>query len=200
MAFPPQFLDEIRARVGLADLIGRRTKLVRKGREFSGLCPFHNEKTPSFTVNEDKGFYHCFGCGAHGDHIRFVMETEGASFLESVERLAGIAGMQMPVFSPAEKKAQEKAAGQVEILEMAASWYQAQLTTQTGRKAQAYLDKRGLSAAAIKDFRLGYAPSSRSALKEAMISRGVQEEKLVEAGLLIKPDDGAPPMIVFASV
>ncbi|MDH5558412.1 MAG: CHC2 zinc finger domain-containing protein, partial [Alphaproteobacteria bacterium] len=87
MAFPPRFLDDIRDRVGLADVVGRRVKLVRKGREHSGLCPFHNEKTPSFTVNEDKGFYHCFGCGAHGDIFSFIQNTENLNFPESVEQL-----------------------------------------------------------------------------------------------------------------
>ncbi len=91
MAFSPRFLDDIRDRVGLADTIGRRVKLTRKGREHLGLCPFHNEKTPSFTVNEDKGFYHCFGCGAHGDVIGFVMKRENLAFPEAVEQLAGLA-------------------------------------------------------------------------------------------------------------
>ena len=89
MRFQPEFLDDIRMRLPLADYIGRSVRLVRKGREYSGLCPFHNEKTPSFTVNEEKGFYHCFGCGAHGDLIKYVMETESLSFPESVEKLAG---------------------------------------------------------------------------------------------------------------
>ena len=100
MTFTPQFLDEIRARTPLADVIGRRVKLQRRGREWVGLCPFHNEKTPSFNVVEDKGFYHCFGCGAHGDVIGFVMQTEGMSFPEAVEKLAGEAGLALPVTTP----------------------------------------------------------------------------------------------------
>src|SRR3546814_20174507 len=100
MALPDRFLDEIRSRTGLAEVVGRRVRLIRKGREFSGLCPFHNEKTPSFTVSEEKGFYHCFGCGAHGDVIRFVMRSENLSFPEALERLAGTAGLAVPRASP----------------------------------------------------------------------------------------------------
>src|SRR3990172_4310127 len=96
MAFPPQFLDELRARLPLAERIGRKVRLVRRGREYVGLCPFHNEKTPSFTVVEDKGFFHCFGCGEHGDIIGFVMRTENIEFLEAVERLAHEAGLELP--------------------------------------------------------------------------------------------------------
>ena len=95
MAFTPQFLDEIRARVPLSDVIGRQVRLIRKGREHSALCPFHNEKTPSFTVSDDKGFFHCFGCGAHGDVIGFVMRDEGLAFPEAVEKLAGEAGLSL---------------------------------------------------------------------------------------------------------
>ena len=110
MAFPPEFLDEIRARVPLAGVVGRRVKLTKRGREHSGLCPFHNEKTPSFTVSEDKGFYHCFGCGAHGDALGFVMRMEGLSFPEAVERLAGEAGLQVPRASPEERAAERRRA------------------------------------------------------------------------------------------
>ena len=100
MTFPPQFLDEIRARIPLEGVIGKRVRLLRRGRELLGLCPFHKEKTPSFTVNEDKGFFHCFGCGAHGDVIGFIMRDEGLSFPEAVERLAGDAGLAMPARDP----------------------------------------------------------------------------------------------------
>src|SRR5260221_2471010 len=92
MAFPPGFLDELRSRVPLGDLVGRRVRLTRRGREQAGLCPFHNEKTPSFYVVEDKGFFHCFGCGAHGDAIGWVMRSENLDFIEAIEQLAGITG------------------------------------------------------------------------------------------------------------
>src|SRR3546814_10005742 len=104
MALPDRFLDEIRSRTGLAEVVGRRVRLIRKGREFMGLCPFHNEKTPSFTVSEEKGFFHCFGCGAHGDVVGFVMRAEGLSFPEAVERLADQAGLQVPKASPEDRQ------------------------------------------------------------------------------------------------
>jgi DNA primase len=190
MAFPPQFLDEIRNRVSLSELIGRRTKLVKKGREFSGLCPFHNEKSPSFTVNEEKGFYHCFGCGVHGDHVEFVKQTEGVSFREAIERLADLAGLQMPVERPQERERQKKAATLHEVMEQAAQWYISQLATQAGGGARTYLDRRRVSSEAQAQFRVGFAPNSRTAMKEALIARSIPEALLLEAGLVIKPDDG----------
>ena len=116
MAFPPEFLDDIRARVALAGAVGRRVKLAKRGREHVGLCPFHSEKTPSFTVSEDKGFYHCFGCGAHGDVIGFVMRAEGLSFPEAVERLAGEAGLQVPRASPEERATARRRADLYEVV------------------------------------------------------------------------------------
>lgn len=192
MAFPPQFLDELRNRVSLSELIGRRTKLVRKGREFSGLCPFHNEKSPSFTVNEEKGFYHCFGCGAHGDQVEFVKQSEGVSFPEAIERLADLAGMPMPVERPEERQRQKQAATLHEVMEIAAGWFVSQLATQAGSHARTYVEKRQVSAKAQKQFRIGFAPNSRTALKEALAARGVPENLMIEAGLIIKPDDGRP--------
>ncbi|MEX1036592.1 MAG: DNA primase [Sneathiella sp.] len=190
MAFPPQFMEELKNRVGLAELVGRRTKLTKKGREYSGLCPFHNEKTPSFTVNEEKGFYHCFGCGANGDLIEFVKQTEGVSFPEAVERLAAIAGLQMPVERPEEKERQQRAATLHDAMELAGKWFTAQLASQAGSGARQYLDRRQVSEEAVSSFRLGFAPNSRTALKEALIARGVSEATLIEGGLIIKPDDG----------
>ncbi|MDF2367758.1 DNA primase [Sneathiella sp.] len=190
MAFPPHFMEELKARVSLADLIGRRTKLTKKGREYSGLCPFHNEKTPSFTVNEEKGFYHCFGCGANGDLIEFVKQTEGVAFPEAVERLAALAGLEMPVERPEEKARQQRAATLHDAMELAAKWFSAQLVSGAGAGARAYLARRQLSDAAVANFRLGFAPTSRTALKEALIARGVTEATLIEGGLVIKPEDG----------
>ncbi|MCF8466002.1 MAG: DNA primase [Sneathiella sp.] len=190
MAFPPQFMDEVRARVSLADLIGRRTRLTKKGREYSGLCPFHNEKTPSFTVNEEKGFYHCFGCGANGDLIEFVKQTEGVSFPEAVERLAAIAGMAMPVERPEDKARQQRVATLHDVMELASNWFTAQLSSQGGAGARQYLSRRQVSQKAVSEFRLGFAPESRTALKEALLARGVSEATMLEGGLVIKPDDG----------
>jgi DNA primase len=192
MAFPPQFLEEIRNRVSLSDVIGRRTKLVKKGREFSGLCPFHNEKTPSFTVNEEKGFYHCFGCGANGDLIEFIKQTEGVGFPEAVERLASIAGLQMPIERPEDQARRQKAATLHDAMELAAKWFSSQLLAQSGQTARQYLAKRQVSDEAIEKFRIGAAPNSRTALKEALLARGVNEETMLEGGLIIQPDDGRP--------
>src|ERR1700752_4387868 len=128
MAFPPRFLEELRGRVSISDVVGRRVRLTRKGRgEATGLCPFHNEKTPSFTVSEDKGFFHCFGCGAHGDVVGFVMRSEGLPFPEAVERLAREAGLEVPVSSPEERRKAEKQATLHGALEAAAKWFEAQL-------------------------------------------------------------------------
>ncbi len=190
MAFPAQFIDEVRARVGLADVVGRRVKLTRRGREHSGLCPFHNEKTPSFTLNEDKGFFHCFGCGKHGSVFDFVMETEGLSFPESVEKLAQEAGMQIPVQSPQAAERAEAQAGLIGVMEQAAKFFENQLAGEGGKSARAYLRDRGVGKAAMGGFRLGLGPNNRTALKQYMLTREVPEDQLVEAGLLIRPDDG----------
>ena len=193
MVFAPQFLDDIRSRVTLSDVIARRVKLIRRGREHTGLCPFHNEKTPSFTVNDDKGFFHCFGCGAHGDVIGFVMRTEGLSFPEAVERLAGEAGLQVPVASPEERvraKAQETLHS---VNEAACAWFEHQLRGPSGRHALDYLKGRGLSDDTIARFRLGFAPDGCDALKVALTKAGIGEALLLEAGLIGRPEDGRAP-------
>jgi DNA primase len=192
VAFPANFLDEIRARVGLADLIGRRVRLAKKGREFSGLCPFHSEKSPSFTVVEDKGFFHCFGCGAHGDAIGFVMRTEGLSFPEAVERLAQEAGLAMPEQTPFERETARREADLYEVLEAACRFFEERLAAPVGRTALDYLRGRGLDEATIARFRLGYAPDARQALKGALMSATRPERLLLEAGLLIKPEGDEP--------
>ena len=184
MAFPPEFLDEIRARVPLAGVVGRRVKLTRRGREHSGLCPFHNEKTPSFTVSEDKGFYHCFGCGAHGDSIGFVMRMEGLSFPEAVERLAGEAGLQVPRASPEDRAAARRRADLYDVVEAAAAWFEARLAGPEGAEARAYLEGRGLRAETVAAFRLGYAPDQRGQLRAALNARGMDNAQLAEAGLI----------------
>jgi len=190
MAFPAQFIDEVRARVGLADVIGRRVKLVRRGREHSGLCPFHNEKSPSFTLNEDKGFFHCFGCGKHGSVFDFVMETEGLNFPEAVEKLALEAGLQIPEQSPQAAAQAQAQAGLYDVMELAAKWLSEQLMADIGQGARGYLRDRGVGKQAVEDFRIGYAPESRNALKNYLLARQVSESDIVEAGLVIKPDDG----------
>ncbi|MDA0707712.1 MAG: DNA primase [Proteobacteria bacterium] len=191
MGFTPDFLDEIRNRLTISEIVGRKVRLIRKGREHTGLCPFHNEKTPSFTVNDDKAFYHCFGCGAHGDIIKFVLETEGLSFPEVVEKLAGQAGLQIPEYSPDDKKRTEVRKTLYDVMETAAHWFESQFLAQAGIEGREYLQKRGLSKETIKKFRLGFSPNNRTALKEAMLARpGMSEDILVEAGLLIVPASG----------
>ena len=190
MAFPAHFIDEVRNRVGLADVVGRRVKLTRKGREHAGLCPFHNEKTPSFTLNEDKGFYHCFGCGKHGSVFDFVMETEGLNFPEAVEKLAAEAGLQVPEQSPEAAQRAKVQAGLYDVMEMAADWFANRLLAEAGSQARGYLRERGVGKQAMEHFQLGYAPESRSALKQHMMTREITDEQLIEAGLVIKPEDG----------
>ena len=189
MAFSPQFLDEVRDRAGLVSVVGRRVRLQKKGREHMGLCPFHNEKTPSFTVNEDKGFYHCFGCGEHGSVFDFVMKTENLSFPEAVERLAGEAGMEMPVESPEERERAKRAATHYDVLEKACAYYEKQLRLPAGRTALAYLRGRGISEESLKTFRLGYAPDNRGGLKGELKREGATDQLMIESGLLIQPDD-----------
>jgi DNA primase len=187
MAFPPPFLDELRSRLPLADVVGRRVKLQKRGRDFLGLCPFHNEKTPSFTVNEEKGFYHCFGCGAHGDAISFVMRAEGSSFPEAVERLANEAGLPVPQPDPEARARAERQSTLLGAMEAAAKFFEAELKNARGRTARDYLERRSLDGETIARFRLGYAPDSRGGLKEALTKQGFSEALLVEGGLLIKP-------------
>jgi len=197
MAFPPDFLDELRARSDLAGLIGRRAKLIKRGREYTALCPFHSEKTPSFTVSPDKGFYHCFGCGAHGDAIGFVMQSEGLSFPESVERLAALAGLEVPRPSPDQAARAERGATLLDAMEAVCRWYAEQLGGAAGAGARDYLAGRGLEAATIAAFRLGYAPGRRGALKLAMNAKGFDDRVLIEAGLIKAPEGGEAPRDYF---
>jgi DNA primase len=197
MTIPPAFLDEIRARVPLAEVIGRRVRLKKRGREHEGLCPFHNEKTPSFTVSEQKGFFHCFGCGAHGDVLGFVMRSEGLSFPEAVEKLAAEAGLSVPQSSPEERARQRRSADLLEVLEQATQWFEQQLAGAEGSAARAYLEQRGVSPATTAAFRLGFALDRRGALRKAMNAKGIGDSQQVEAGLLKLPEDGGAPRDYF---
>ena len=194
MAFPPGFLDELRARLSLSDIVGRKVSLKRRsGAEYAGLCPFHNEKTPSFTVNDKKGFFYCFGCHEKGSAIDFVMKTEGLSFPETVEKLAREVNLPVPVATPAERERADRAATLQQVVEMAAVWFQKQLRLPVGRQGLDYLRGRGLSDATIDDFRLGFAPDSRDGLIAALKRENVPIEKIVEAGLAIQPEDRREP-------
>jgi len=197
MALPPSFLDELRTRLSLVAVVGRRVKLTRKGREHSGLCPFHNEKSPSFTVNEDKGFFHCFGCGAHGDVIAFEMRAANIGFPEAVERLAAEAGLDVPRATPQDQLRERQRAGLHQALEAACAWFEAQLRTPGGAAGLTYLKQRGLSDATIARFRLGWAPDRRDALRGALMSATLPESLLTEAGLLRRPEGGGAAFDYF---
>jgi len=192
MNFPPQFLDEIRQRVPVSDVVGRRVPLKRAGRELVGLSPFKKEKTPSFTVNDEKGFYHCFASGEHGDVFTFLMKMEGLSFPEAVERLAGQAGLSMPAQSPEAAERYKRQTTLMDCLAAVADWYGAQLRSQAGAMARDYVRRRGLRQETVESFAIGFAPASRTALKEAMLARKFSEAQLVESGMLIRPEDGGP--------
>ena len=165
MILPQGFVDELRERIVLSDVIRRRVKLTHRGKEALGLCPFHKEKTPSFTVNDTKGFYHCFGCGAHGDAIRFLMEAEKLPFMEAIELLANMAGMKMPEPSKADMMREKTRTDLLEIMEQVCQFYQNQLFGLNGTKAREYFQKRGLSVETAQKFRLGYAPRGSLLLK-----------------------------------
>lgn len=192
MSLPAQFLDDLRARVGLASVVGRRVKLTRAGREMKGCCPFHNEKTPSFYVNEDKGFYHCFGCGAHGDAIGFVMAADGLGFMEAVAALAAEAGLPMP--EPERRTPQqEKRIGLGDMVTAAAEWFAAQLQTAAGAAARTYLEDRGVTLALAAQFGLGFAPDGSDALLSMLKAKfaDAPPDMAVDAGLAGVRDDGS---------
>jgi DNA primase len=182
------WLDELRARTVLSAVISPSVKLIRAGREWKACCPFHNEKTPSFTVNDDKGFYHCFGCGAHGDAIRFLTDHRGMPFMDAVKELAAKAGMDVPAPDPRAKERADRAASLTDVMASVAAWYSEQLNGLAGAEARDYLKRRGIEAETIQRFGLGFAPDSRNALKRALDELG--EDKLVETGMLIKPEEG----------
>jgi DNA primase len=193
MRFDDRFIDELKGRVRLSEAIGRTVKLKRQGREWAGLSPFNKEKSPSFFVNDDKGFWHDFSSGKHGDLIGFWQQTERLSFREAVERLAAEAGVDLPQPDARSAEAEEKRQGLQDWLELAAKWFAAQLRRPAGEKARAYLLGRGLPEADWARFNLGYAPADRTALKDALVQRGAKPAELVEAGLLIAPEGGGAP-------
>jgi len=197
LTIPPAFLDEIRARVPLSDIVGRRIALQRAGREYKAPCPFHAEKTPSFYINDQKSFFHCFGCGAHGDAVGFLMRHDGLGFPEAVEQLAGLAGLEMPKSEPEETQKYDRLKRLADALEAACKWFEAQLRAPAGREALAYLIRRGLDDRTIAEFRLGYAPPAGDALRLALVGQGHEEAVLEEVGLLRRPDDGRSPYSFF---
>ncbi len=190
MTLTPQWLDELRARTTLSTLVGQSVKLTKAGREYKGCCPFHNEKTPSFYVNDEKGFYHCFGCSAHGDAIRWMTDQRGLAFMDAVKELAATAGMDVPAPDPRAAAKAERANTLYDVMAAAQQWFVAQYQGLDGAEARAYCEKRGLTTETVKAFGIGFAPDSRGKLKEALQHFG--DDKLVEAGLLIAVDDKEP--------
>ncbi|MGC2811920.1 MAG: DNA primase, partial [Bradyrhizobium sp.] len=189
MRFTPQFLEELRARLPVSEVVGRRVKLKRAGREWKGLSPFQQEKTPSFTVNDQKQFYHDFSTGKHGNIFDFVMETEGVSFPEAVERLASMAGLALPAVTPDAARHEQRRKTLYDVMELAAKFFADTLASRNGAKARGYLGDRAISPATQLQFRIGYAQLDRFALKEHLGGQGVPVEDLVEAGLLVAGDD-----------
>src|SRR5438445_6018405 len=189
MRFTPQFLDELRARLPVSEVVGKRVKLKKAGREWKGLSPFQQEKSPSFTVNDQKGFYHDFSSGKHGDIISFLMETEGVGFTEAVERLASMAGMPLPAVTPDAARHEQRRKTLYDVMDLAAKFFTDTLASRNGAKARGYLGDRGISPSVQLQFRIGYAPGERFALKEHLGSQGIPVEDMVEAGLLIAGDD-----------
>jgi len=190
LAFSPAFLDELRRRLSIFDLVGKKVRLNRRGKQATGLCPFHNEKSPSFHVyDDDEPHYHCFGCGAHGDAITFVMQTDGLEFRDAVERLAADAGLEVPKDTPQERERAERQASLGTVMEASCTFFQSQLG---GTPGAAYLKSRGLTPETVQRFRLGFAPDGRTALKAHLAKLNIPEALAVEAGVLIKPEDGGP--------
>ncbi|WP_413988584.1 DNA primase [Labrys okinawensis] len=189
MEYPRNLLDEIRARLPVTAVVGKRVKLKKQGREWRGLSPFNAEKTPSFYVNDQKGFYHCFSSGRHGDIFRFLMETEGVSFPEAVERCAGEAGVTLPKLTAEDIKREEERASLHEVMEMAAAYFQSRLQAREGAAARGYLADRGLTPAIQSEFGIGYSPNERFALRDHLAGKGVDRDAMIEAGLLIHGED-----------
>ncbi len=189
MRFTPQFLDELRARLPVSEVVGKRVKLKKAGREWKGLSPFQQEKTPSFTVNDQKQFYHDFSTGKHGNIFDFLMETEGVSFVEAVERCAAMAGLPIPAATPDAARQAQRRKSLYDVMELAAKFFIDTLAARGGAKARGYLADRGILPQTQAQFRLGYAPGERFALKEHLGAQGVPVEDMVEAGLLIGGGD-----------
>jgi DNA primase len=189
MRFTPQFLDELRARLSVSEVVSKRVKLKKAGKEWKGLSPFQQEKSPSFTVNDQKGFYHDFSSGKHGDIISFLMETEGVGFTEAVERLASMAGLPLPAVTPDAARQEQRRRTLYDVMELAAKFFADTLASRNGAKARGYLGDRAISPTVQLQFRIGYAAGERFALKEYLGSQGIPVEDMVEAGLLVSGDD-----------
>ena len=193
MRFPPSFLDEIKARLPVSEVVRRRVKLQKSGREWKGLSPFNQEKSPSFFVNDQKMAWFDFSSGRNGNVFDFVMETEGLSFPEAVERLASEAGLSLPTVTPEMQERERKRTSLQDVLELAAAFFESQLQVQAGARARGYLADRGLGPAIQKQFRLGYSPNEKFALRDYLAGKGATLEQMIESGLLIHGEEIAVP-------
>lgn len=197
MAIPPRFLDELRSRLTLSDVVRKSVRLTRAGREFKGCCPFHNEKTPSFYINDDKQFFHCFGCGAHGSVIDFAMRHDNLSFPEAVETLAASIGMQVPKSSPEEVEKAQREKTLYTMMDAAAKWMEAQLRGPAGKAALQYMRDRGVPDDVMAAFRVGYAPDDMQALRKHLSLQGYSDAQMVEGGLLKTSEKAKEPYAFF---
>ncbi len=197
MSISPRFLDELRNRLSLSEIIGRRVRVTRAGREFKACCPFHHEKTPSFTINDDKQFYHCFGCGAHGDVIKFVMEHDNIGFMDAIEGLAAEAGMQVPKPTPQEAEKFKKEKDLYQLLEDATVFFEENLRLPQNSDAMKYLLDRGLSQETLKEFRVGFAPDDGQALRKKLLEMGYTDKDMIKVGLLKPSTRGGEPYVFF---
>ena len=197
MSIPPRFVEDLRDRLTLSEIVQRKVKLARSGREFKGCCPFHHEKTPSFYVNDEKQFYHCFGCGAHGDAVGFVMQSDNLSFIEAVESLAGQAGMQVPKQSVQEIEKAKTEKSLHSLLEDTCKWFEDRLREGKNREVLEYLTKRGLSEETISGFRLGYAPADDQSLRKFLKDKGYTDAQMIESSVLRPSQNGREPYGFF---
>ncbi len=197
MSISPNFLDELRNRLNLSDIIGRKIKVTRAGREYKACCPFHHEKTPSFTINDEKQFYHCFGCGAHGDVINFVMQHDNLSFMDTVEVLAAEAGMQVPKQSPQAAAKAKKDKDLYALLEEATTFFEKSLVDSRNSDAFEYLVGRGFSPETIKDFRIGFAPDDAQQLRKHLLLQGYTDQQMLQAGITKPSTRGGEPYSFF---
>lgn len=197
MSIPPRFKEELRSRLTLSDIVGRKVRLTRAGREFKGCCPFHNEKTPSFYVNDDKQFYHCFGCGAHGDVIGFAMQHDNLSFIEAIEALASEANLPVPQQTPQEIEKAKEEKSLYSLMEDATRWMEAQLRAPENETAYRYITERGNTDEQLSNFRVGYAPSDGQAVRKAMQALGYTDQQMIECGVLRAGKDGRDPYAFF---
>lgn len=198
MSLPPGFLDDLRERISLTQVVGRKVvwdnKKSNPGKgDMWAPCPFHQEKTASFHVDDRKGFYYCFGCHAKGDAIGFVKDTENVSFMEAIEILSREAGMTMPKATPQEQQKADARKVLADVMEEAVKFFRLQLNTARASEARQYLEKRGLPQQTLENFEIGFAPNDRTALFQHLKEKGISPDKIIEAGLCIKPDDGGNP-------